>query len=181
MNNLPRQLGVAAVTALVIGEVIAIGIFLTPATMARTVGSPLWLLIVWLVMGAMALSGALCYGALAARFPEAGGGYVYLRETFGPLVAFLYGWKCLLVMDPGITAALATGLASYVGYAVRPPSAPSASIKGMPTSGGSHSFHRRGIRLKALFKTSLCLAAIRRLRALMLRALRAAHPGDSTR
>ena len=54
MNNLPRQLGVAAVTALVIGEVIAIGIFLTPATMARSVGSPLWLLIVWLVMGAMA-------------------------------------------------------------------------------------------------------------------------------
>src|SRR6266508_659596 len=117
MNNLPRHLGVAAVTALVIGEVVAIGIFLTPATMARTVGSPLWLLVVWLVMGAMALSGALCYGALAARFPEAGGGYVYLRETYGPLVAFLYGWKCLLVMDPGITAALAVGLAGYVSYA----------------------------------------------------------------
>ena len=117
MNNLPRHLGVAAVTALVIGEVIAIGIFLTPATMARTVGSPLWLLVVWLVMGVMALSGALCYGALAARFPEAGGGYVYLRETYGPLVAFLYGWKCLLVMDPGITATLAAGLAGTVGYA----------------------------------------------------------------
>jgi APA family basic amino acid/polyamine antiporter len=117
MNALPRHLSVASVTALVIGEVIAIGIFLTPATMARTVGSPLWLLIVWLVMGAMALSGALCYGALAARFPEAGGGYVYLRETYGSLVAFLYGWKCLLVMDPGITAALAVGLAGYVGYA----------------------------------------------------------------
>lgn len=118
MNSLPRQLGVAAVTTLVIGEVVAIGIFLTPATMARSLGSPLWLLVVWLVMGGMALSGALCYGALAARFPEAGGGYVYLRETWGPLVAFLYGWKCLLVMDPGITAALAMGLASYVGYAV---------------------------------------------------------------
>lgn len=118
MDRLPRQLGVAAVTMLVIGEVIAIGIFLTPATMARSVGSPLWLLMVWLLMGGMALSGALCYGALAARFPEAGGGYVYLREAFGPLVAFLYGWKCLLVMDPGITAALAMGLAGYVGYAL---------------------------------------------------------------
>src|SRR5512134_3059453 len=118
MNNLPRHLGVAAVATLVIGEVVAIGIFLTPATMARSLGSPLWLLIVWLVMGAMALSGALCYGALAARFPEAGGGYVYLREAFGPLVAFLYGWKCLLVMDPGITALLATGLAAYIGYAL---------------------------------------------------------------
>jgi len=113
---LSRQLGVGAVTALVVGQVIAVGIFLTPASMARSVGSPAWLLVVWLVMGGMALTGALCYGELAARFPEAGGGYVYLREAYGSRVAFLYGWKCLLVMDPGITAALATGLASYVGY-----------------------------------------------------------------
>ena len=118
MNGLQRHLGVRAMAALVVGEVIAIGIFLTPATMARSVGSPLWLLVVWLLMGAMALSGALCYGALAARFPEAGGGYVYLREAYGPGVAFLYGWKCLLVMDPGITALLAAALASYVGYAL---------------------------------------------------------------
>ncbi len=115
---LRRQLGLLAVTALVVGEVVAIGIFLTPAGMARSLGSPFWLLIVWLLMGVMALSGALCYGELAARSPEAGGGYVYLREAFGPAVAFLYGWKCLLVMDPGITAALAAGLASYVGYAL---------------------------------------------------------------
>ncbi|PYO90019.1 MAG: hypothetical protein DMD66_03930 [Gemmatimonadetes bacterium] len=115
---LRRQLGLLAVTALVVGEVIAIGIFLTPAGMARSLGSPFWLLIVWLLMGFMALSGALCYGELAARAPEAGGGYIYLREAYGPVVAFLYGWKCMLVMDPGITAALAVGLASYVGYAV---------------------------------------------------------------
>ncbi|HSR49280.1 MAG TPA: amino acid permease [Acidobacteriota bacterium] len=103
-------------TALVIGEVIAVGIFLTPAGMAKSLGSPLWLLAVWLAMGAMALAGALCYGELAARFPQAGGGYVYLKRAYGPAVAFLYGWKCLLVMDPGITAALAVGLTSYVGY-----------------------------------------------------------------
>jgi len=114
--TLTRQLGLASLTALVIGEVIGVGIFLTPASMARSLGSPFWLLVVWLVMGAMALSGALCYGELAARFPETGGGYVYLRRAYGPAVAFLYGWKCLLVMDPGITAALAVGLASYVGY-----------------------------------------------------------------
>ena len=63
----------------------------------------------------MAICGALCYGELAARYPQAGGGYVYLREAYGPRVAFLYGWKCLLIMDPGITAALATGFASYAG------------------------------------------------------------------
>src|SRR5882672_1385600 len=84
--------------------------------MAKSLGSPVLLLMVWLVMGAMALCGALCYGELAAKFPEAGGGYVYLREAYGAPVAFMYGWMALLVMDPGLTAALAVGLASYVGY-----------------------------------------------------------------
>jgi APA family basic amino acid/polyamine antiporter len=122
-SALKRELGTRAVAALVIGEVIAVGIFLTPASMARSLGSPFWLLVVWLVMGGMALSGALCYGELAARHPDAGGGYVYLREAYGTPVAFLYGWKCLLVMDPGITAALAVGLAGYVGYLVALPAA----------------------------------------------------------
>src|SRR5688572_19497906 len=116
--TLKRQIGFRTAVALIVGEVIAVGIFLTPSGMAKSLGSPLWLLVVWLVMGAMALSGALCYGELAARFPEAGGGYVYLREAYGPRLAFLYGWKCLLVMDPGLTAALAAGLAGYAGYAV---------------------------------------------------------------
>ena len=117
-KELTRAIGLLSAVALVVGEVIAVGIFLTPADMAKSLGSPMWLLAVWLVMGAMALSGALCYGELAARFPEAGGGYVYLREAFGPRLAFLYGWMCLLVLDPGITAALAVGLASYAGYIV---------------------------------------------------------------
>jgi APA family basic amino acid/polyamine antiporter len=95
--------------------VIGVGIFLTPAQMARSVGSPFWLLVIWVAMGAMAYAGALCYGELAARHPEAGGGYVYLREAYGPGTAFLYGWKCLLVLDPGLTAAFAMGLAGYVG------------------------------------------------------------------
>ena len=115
---LARELTVRSATALVVGQVIAVGIFLTPGTIIRTLASPLWVLIVWAVIGGMALCGALCYGALAARYPDAGGGYVYLREAFGAQVAFLYGWKCFLVMDPGITAALAWGVASYVGFMV---------------------------------------------------------------
>jgi len=115
-NDLKRQIGLRSAIALVVGEVIAVGIFLTPAGMAKSLGSPFWLLIVWLLMGAMAASGALCYGELAARFPEAGGGYVYLREAFGRPFAFLYGWMALLVMDPGLTAALAVGIATYLGY-----------------------------------------------------------------
>lgn len=114
--HLKRQIGLRTATALIVGEVIAVGIFLTPAGMAKSLGSPMWLLIVWLLMGAMALCGALCYGELAARFPEAGGAYVYLREAYGPPVAFMYGWMALLVMDPGLTAALGVGLASYVGF-----------------------------------------------------------------
>lgn len=103
--------------AVVVGEVVGVGIFLTPAVMAKSLGSPLLVLVVWLLSGLMALSGALCYGELAARYPAAGGGYVYLREAYGAPVAFLYGWMVFLVLDPGLTAALAVGAASYVGYA----------------------------------------------------------------
>ena len=81
--------------------------------MARQLGSPFWLLMVWLVMGLMAVAGALCFGGLAACYPEAGGGYVYLREAYGPRLAFLYGWMQLLVLDPGVTASLAVGMAAY--------------------------------------------------------------------
>lgn len=114
--GLARRLGLATATALVIGEVIGVGIFLVPAGMARSLGSPFWLLIVWLTMGAGAMGGAICYGSLAARYPEAGGGYVYLKEAYGKRTAFLYGWLSLFVTDPGLTAMLAVGLANYVQY-----------------------------------------------------------------
>lgn len=116
--QLERQFGLRTAIALIVGQVIAVGIFLTPAGMAKSVGSPFWLFVIWIVMGAMTLSGALCYGELAARFPEAGGSYVYLRESFGKVFAFLYGWMVLLVLDPGLTAILGVGLASYVNYLV---------------------------------------------------------------
>src|SRR5688572_32786694 len=119
LTDLRRQIGIRTATALVVGEVIAVGIFLTPAGMAKDLGSPMLLLVVWLVMGTMALCGALCYGELAARYPEAGGGYVYLREAYGPAVAFMYGWMAFLVMDPGLTAILAVGLATYAGYGLQ--------------------------------------------------------------
>jgi APA family basic amino acid/polyamine antiporter len=117
-NQLKRQLGLRTAIALVVGEVIGVGIFLVPANMAKSLGSPMWLLVVWLLMGAMAVCGAACYAELAATYPAAGGGYVYLREAYGPLLAFLYGWMAMLVMDPGLTAALAVGMATYVAYIV---------------------------------------------------------------
>ncbi|MEZ5425158.1 MAG: amino acid permease [Pyrinomonadaceae bacterium] len=116
--QLKRQLGLWTAVALIVGQVIAVGIFLVPAGMAKDVGSPFWLLVIWVLMGGMALSGALCYGELASRFPEAGGSYVYLREAYGKSMAFLYGWMVLLVLDPGLTAVFGVGLAGYAGYLV---------------------------------------------------------------
>jgi len=120
-SPLRRELGLASTTAAIIGGIVAVGIFLTPAGMAKALGSPFWLFVVWLVVGTMTLSGALCFGELAGRFPRAGGAYVYLRESFGPRLAFLYGWMCLLVMDPAVAASFAAGIGSYLGYIVHWP------------------------------------------------------------
>ena len=111
-----RQLGLMSATAVVAGESIAVGIFLTPAGMAKSLGSPFWLLVVWVVIGILAVCGALTYGELSARFPRDGGIYVYLQESYGRGAAFLYGWMSLLVLDPGLTAALAVGLVGYAGF-----------------------------------------------------------------
>jgi basic amino acid/polyamine antiporter, APA family len=117
-SQLQRRLGLGSAAAAVAGEVIGVGIFLTPAGMARQLGSPFWLLLVWLFMGLLAVAGALCFGGLAARYPESGGAYVYLREAYGPRVAFLYGWMQLLVIDPGVTASLAVGMAAYTAAVI---------------------------------------------------------------
>lgn len=116
--QLKRQFGLWTAVALIIGQVIGVGIFLVPAGMAKSISSPFWLFVIWILMGAMTLSGALCYGELAARFPQAGGSYVYLKEAFGKPLAFLYGWMVLLVLDPGLTAIFGVGLASYAGYLI---------------------------------------------------------------
>jgi APA family basic amino acid/polyamine antiporter len=117
-GGLKRQIGLLTATALVVGEVVGVGIFLTPADMTKPVGSPFLVLLVWLVSGVMALCGAFCFGELAARRPKAGGPYAYLHDAFHPSLAFLYGWMGLLVLDPGLTAALATGAVSYAAYAL---------------------------------------------------------------
>src|SRR5688572_2475274 len=99
---------------MVVSQVVGVGICLTPATMMRSLGSPWAALAMWGVMGTLSAAGALCYAELSTRFPRAGGAYVYLRESFGPRWAFVYGWMALLVMDPGLTAALGIGLAQYL-------------------------------------------------------------------
>jgi APA family basic amino acid/polyamine antiporter len=97
----------------VVGGIIGGGIFRTPATVAERVGSPGMVLAAWVVGGVVALIGAFCFGELGQRRPRAGGGYVYLRETWGPLPAFLYGWTLVLVIATGAIAAVAVTFANY--------------------------------------------------------------------
>src|SRR5204863_6215039 len=92
-----RGLGLLDSTMIVAGSMIGSGIFIVSADIARQVGSPGWLLVVWLITGALTLIGALSYGELAAMMPRAGGQYVYLREAYSPLRGFLYGWMLVLV------------------------------------------------------------------------------------
>jgi APA family basic amino acid/polyamine antiporter len=98
---------------LVVGGIIGSGIFLNPAIVAQRVGSARLIMLTWLLGAVIALLGAFIFAELGARRPAAGGGYVYLREAFGPLPAFLYGWALLLAIATGAAAAVAVTFASY--------------------------------------------------------------------
>jgi len=113
MTSYARRLGLFSATMAVIGGIIGGGIFRTPASVAERVGSASLFLVAWVLGGLVALAGAFCFGELGARRPKAGGGYVYLRDTFGPLPAFLYGWALLLVITSGAIAAVAKTFAGY--------------------------------------------------------------------
>jgi APA family basic amino acid/polyamine antiporter len=102
-------------TMLVAGSMIGSGIFIVSASMSRTLGSPFWLLVAWIVTGVITLLGALSYGELAAMFPRAGGQYVFLRESMGPLMGFLYGWTLFVVIQTGTIAAVAVAFGRFLG------------------------------------------------------------------
>ena len=114
--TLDRAIGPFAATLLVIGGIVGSGIFLTTGIMASVLPSPTLLLAAWGAGGLFALAGALTYAELGAMYPRAGGVYVYLKEAFGPLPAFLYGWAMLLVALSGGVAAVAVGFADYLSY-----------------------------------------------------------------
>src|SRR5436309_1253971 len=110
-----KGLGLLDSTMLVAGSMIGSGIFIVSADISRQVGSPGWLLVVWVITGLLTLTAALSYGELAAMMPKAGGQYVYLREAFSPLWGFLYGWTLFLVIQTGTIAAVAVGFAKFLG------------------------------------------------------------------
>ena len=122
-----QGLGFLDSTMLVAGSMIGSGIFIVSADIGRQVGSTGWLLLVWLVTGALTISAALSYGELASMMPKAGGQYVYLREAYSPLWGFLYGWTLFLVIQTGTIAAVAVAFSRYLGVLV-PAVSPTAWI-----------------------------------------------------
>jgi APA family basic amino acid/polyamine antiporter len=108
-------MGLFSATAIVMGSMIGSGIFIVPADMSRLLGSPALLIGAWLVTALMTIIGALSYGELAAMMPKAGGQYVYLRESLGPLWGFLYGWTLFLVIQTGTIAAVGVAFGKFLG------------------------------------------------------------------
>ncbi|HXE81323.1 MAG TPA: amino acid permease [Vicinamibacterales bacterium] len=114
-TTLERRLGPYDAAAIIVSNVIGSGIFLTPAIIAGMVPDPIWMLAVWAAGGLLAFAGAMAYAELAALRPHAGGEYVYLREAFGPLAAYLTGWTSFVAGFSGAIAASSVGLAVYLG------------------------------------------------------------------
>jgi basic amino acid/polyamine antiporter, APA family len=110
-----KAMSLTDATMLVAGSMIGSGIFIVSASMARGLPSPMWLMLAWILSGVMTLLGALAYGELAAMYPNAGGQYVFLRESMGSLMGFLYGWTLFVVIQTGTIAAVAVAFGRFMG------------------------------------------------------------------
>ena len=110
-----RELGVGQASAIVVGTIIGSGIFLVPAEMMQAVGSARLVYLAWMVGGTLSMAGAITYAELGAMKPQAGGEYVYIRDAYGPLPAFLYAWTWFVVAKPGSVATIATGIVRILG------------------------------------------------------------------
>ena len=115
-KHLKRELGLLDGTMLVVGSMIGSGIFIVSADMMRNVGSAGWLIFIWVLSGIMTMIAAVSYGELSAMFPKAGGQYVYLKEAYNKLIAFLYGWSFFAVIQTGTIAAVGVAFAKFTAY-----------------------------------------------------------------
>lgn len=119
-HKMKRELGLLDATMLVVGSMIGSGIFIVSADITRNVGSAGWLILIWVISGLITLVAAISYGELSGMFPKAGGQYVYLREAYNKLTAFLFGWSTFLVIQTGTIAAVGVAFAKFAAY-VYPP------------------------------------------------------------
>src|SRR6201982_1917645 len=113
--ELSRELGVSQASAVVVGTIIGSGIFLVPAEMMQAVGSAKLVYLAWIVGGLLSFFGALTYAELGGMRPYAGGEYVYVRDAYGTLPAFLYGWTWFLIAKPASIASVTSGLGGVLG------------------------------------------------------------------
>lgn len=132
-ERLPRRLGLWSAVAVLIGSTIGSGIFRTPASVAERVDDVPLFLLAWVIGGVVAVAGALTYAELAAAFPRSGGTYVFLRQAFGPLTAFLFGWAELLIIRPGAYGAIGITASAYALRTVGLD--PAAELAGLPFRG----------------------------------------------
>lgn len=119
-EHFKRELGLLDGTMLVVGSMIGSGIFIVSSDIARQVGSAGWLTFIWIISGLITMIAAVSYGELSAMFPKAGGQYVYLREAYGKLIAFLYGWSFFSVIQTGTIAAVGVGFSKFAAYLYPP-------------------------------------------------------------
>ena len=174
-SGLARRLGLFDATMLVMGGIIGSGIFVTPAEVARHVGTPLLIVGVWVIGGIIALAASFVYAELAARRPEVGGQYAYLRDAYGPMPAFLYGWALLLVIQSGGMAAVAITFARYLGNLVElgvPDSLVAVGVLGLLTL-----INCLGVRSGSNVQSALMVLKILAIGALVLIGLMLAPAG----
>ena len=119
-DDMKRELKLLDATMLVAGSMIGSGIFIVSSDIVRNVGSAGWLILIWVLTGVITVIAALSYGELSAMFPKAGGQYVYLREAYNKLIAFLYGWSLFLVIQAGTIAAVGVAFAKFAAYLYAP-------------------------------------------------------------
>ena len=119
-DQFKRELGLLDGTMLVVGSMIGSGIFIVSSDIARQVGSAGWLTLIWVISGIITMIAAVSYGELSSMFPKAGGQYVYLREAYGKLIAFLYGWSFFAVIQTGTIAAVGVGFSKFAAYIFPP-------------------------------------------------------------
>ena len=119
-EDFKRELGLLDGTMLVVGSMIGSGIFIVSADIARQVGSAGWLTLIWLISGLITVIAAVSYGELSAMFPKAGGQYVYLKEAYNKLIAFLYGWSFFAVIQTGTIAAVGVAFSKFAAYLYEP-------------------------------------------------------------
>ncbi|MDQ6827665.1 MAG: amino acid permease [Gemmatimonadota bacterium] len=167
-RQLERELGLFPATMIVVGGIIGGGIFFTPAVVARSLPSAEWVLGIWMIGGVVALAGALTFAELGAMMPDAGGPYVYIRDAYGRLAAFIYGWMILATIASGAAAAVSLAFANYVArfFDLTPIGGPTAFA--VATLLVLTATNYRGLKLGAAVQSTLVLSKLIALAVLIL-------------